>query len=29
VREEVARINAEEEKKQSMGMPEFDFGGAL
>ena len=29
VREEVARINAEQEKKQSMGMPDFDFGGAL
>lgn len=29
VREEVTRIKAEEEKKQSMGMPDFDFGGAL
>jgi hypothetical protein len=27
--EEVARIREEEERKQSAGMPEFDFGGAI
>ena len=29
VREEVARIISDQERKQSAGMPEFDFGGAI
>ena len=29
VMEEVMRIQEEEQKKQSLGMPEFDFGGAV
>ena len=29
VREEVTRIREEEEKRQSAGMPDFDFGGAI